>query len=119
MEGDFNVDFKLETVDARKSIAYVNGEIDAFTAPKLREQLNNMKLTESIQIELDFHDVVYMDSTGLGVIVAFYKNVISAGGDVKLIGLSPRLYRLFNITGLSDIMNIEEEGKATTNHEGI
>jgi len=119
LEGDFNVDFKLETIDAQKSIAYVNGEIDAFTAPKLREQLNIIKLTESIQIELDFRDVVYMDSTGLGVIVAFYKNVISVGGDVKLRGLSPRLYRLFNITGLSDIMNIEEEGKATTNHEGI
>lgn len=113
------MDFKLETIDAQKSIAYVNGEIDAFTAPKLREQLNIIKLTESIQIELDFRDVVYMDSTGLGVIVAFYKNVISVGGDVKLRGLSPRLYRLFNITGLSDIMNIEEEGKATTNHEGI
>ncbi|MEK5480684.1 STAS domain-containing protein [Viridibacillus sp. FSL R5-0888] len=113
------MDFKLETIDAQKSIAYVNGEIDAFTAPKLREQLNIIKLTENIQIELDFRDVVYMDSTGLGVIVAFYKNVISVGGDVKLRGLSPRLYRLFNITGLSDIMNIEEEGKATTNHEGI
>ncbi|MGE7622344.1 STAS domain-containing protein [Viridibacillus sp. NPDC096237] len=113
------MDFKLETVDVQKSIAYVSGEIDAFTAPKLREQLTNIKLTESVQIELDFRDVVYMDSTGLGVIVAFYKNVISAGGDMKLRRLSPRLRRLFNITGLSDIMNIEDEGKETTNHEGI
>jgi len=76
-------------------LGVISGEIDAYTAPKLRE--------------LDLADVGYMDSTGIGVIVAFYKSVIADGGDLTLIGLSPRLKRLFDITGLSGIIHVEEE----------
>ena len=48
------------------------GEIDAFTAPILRERLAaaNNRRTSS---ELNLSDVSYMDSTGLGVFVGFYK----------------------------------------------
>ena len=89
----------------------VRGEIDAHTAPVLREKLEVYQNQKNLEAELDLSDVDYMDSTGLGVFVAFYKSINANGGHVKLKGLSARLKRLFDITGLGDIMDIEAVGK--------
>lgn len=89
----------------------IRGEIDAHTAPVLREKLEAYYDKEGLDATLDLSDVDYMDSTGLGVFVAFYKSVNAKGGHVKLKGLSSRLKRLFDITGLGDIMDIEAAGK--------
>ena len=90
---------------------FMSGEIDAFTAPVLREKLTTVQGKKGLQAELDMSDVSYMDSTGLGVIVAFFKNINANNGHVKLTGLSPRLKRLFDITGLGEIMDIETDDK--------
>ena len=90
------------------------GEIDAFTAPKLREKLDSMVKTEGMQVELDIADVNYMDSTGLGVFVGFYKSVKAIGGHVRITGVNSRLQRLFEITGLGDVMDIVTEESRDT-----
>ena len=48
-----------------------------------------------------------MDSSGLGVLVAFYKKVIKENTSLKLLNPSERMMRMFNITGLSQFMDIE------------
>lgn len=88
-------------------IGFVKGEIDAFTAPLLREKLTEIQLVENLLVELNLKDVSYMDSTGLGVFVGFYKSVNASNGHLKLTGLSSRLNRLFDITGLGEIMDIQ------------
>ncbi|MDW0110169.1 STAS domain-containing protein [Sporosarcina aquimarina] len=85
------------------------GEIDAFTAPTLKEQLEKVADQPECQAVLDFSQVNYMDSTGLGVFVAFYKKVKAVDGSVKIVGVNKRLKRLFEITGLDDIVEIEME----------
>lgn len=90
---------------------FVEGEIDAYTAPQLREGLDAVEVQQGANIEVDLTNVNYIDSTGLGVFVAFYKRVQREGGDVRLVGLSERVKRLFEITGLSELMNIEDEKK--------
>ena len=86
----------------------VVGEVDAFTAPKLKEQLNTITHLKGVQAEIDVSEVAYMDSTGLGVFVGFYKTLQEQGGHVKVTGLNRRLYRLFEITGLDAIIDVEE-----------
>lgn len=97
----------------------ISGEIDAYTAPILREKLSAVNLKEGLLAELNMTGVSYMDSTGLGVIVAFFKHVNANKGHVKLTGLSPRLKRLFDITGLGEIMDIETDNKGGAKHETI
>ena len=92
----------------------VGGEIDAFTAPKLREVLFPLSEKKGVHIIVDLGNVSYMDSTGLGVFVGVYKNVRSNDGTLLLVGLSDRLKRLFTITGLADIMNIESRAEGGT-----
>lgn len=92
----------------------VVGEIDAYTAPKLRETLFPLSEKDKRNMLINLEDVVYMDSTGLGVFVGVFKKIRSNRGELKMIGLSARLKRLFEITGLADIMEINSkiEGEA-------
>jgi len=84
----------------------VCGEIDAYTAPKLRERIYGYSEQQGIKMIVDLSDVNYMDSTGLGVFVGIFKNIRANNGELKLINLSNRLKRLFEITGLADIIDI-------------
>lgn len=88
----------------------VGGEIDAYTAPKLREELLPLAEGKNKSITVNLKDVSYMDSTGLGVFVGLFKQLDKNDGELKLVELSDRLKRLFQITGLSNIMNISEDG---------
>lgn len=98
---------------------FIEGEIDTFTAPVLRQELESIQITEGKKIELNLSNVNYMDSTGLGIFVAFYKEVVRGKAEVKLVGLSTRLARLFEITGLSELMNIETEKKVEISNESV
>jgi anti-sigma B factor antagonist len=88
----------------------VSGEIDAYTAPKLREELLPLTEGKNKVITVNLKDVSYMDSTGLGVFVGLLKQLNNNEGELKLVELSDRMKRLFKITGLSTIMNIAEDG---------
>lgn len=85
---------------------HLAGEIDVYTAPKLKESLQPYAEKEGVQLTVCLRNVQYMDSTGLGVFVGVLKTVRQHHGHLKLTGLSPRLERLFSITGLSDIIDI-------------
>ncbi|NHM33167.1 anti-sigma factor antagonist [Neobacillus terrae] len=87
----------------------VSGEVDAYTAPKLRESIFPLSEKENVKMEIDLTEVSYMDSTGLGVIVGVFKSVRSNNGEFRLVGLSDRLKRLFEITGLADIIDINSQ----------
>ncbi|HEY2421670.1 MAG TPA: anti-sigma factor antagonist [Neobacillus sp.] len=89
-----------------KIFVLVGGEIDAFTAPKLREELVSIAEGQNISLIINLKDVSYIDSTGLGVFIGIYKLLKQNDGELKLINLSARLERLFEITGLSNIIDI-------------
>lgn len=87
----------------------VEGEIDAYTAPQLKERAAAIEWTDETVVKIDLSKVTYMDSTGLGVFVGIYKRATAAGSAFQLRGLNDRLYRLFEITGLNEVIDIEKE----------
>jgi len=101
------MNLKIDKHQSNKEIlVIVAGEIDAFTAPKLREELFPLAEEKQQSIIVNLRDVSYLDSTGLGVFVGLFKQLKENGGELRLEDLSDRLKRLFEITGLSNIMNI-------------
>ncbi|SFS89573.1 STAS domain-containing protein [Marininema halotolerans] len=102
-----NVTIQEHTQSDSATTLVVSGEVDAYTAPQLREKL--MPLTKQKQeIFLDLTAVEYMDSTGLGVLIGAYKSLRAQGGRLVLVGMSARLSRLLKITGLTEIIDIED-----------
>ncbi|WP_163102429.1 anti-sigma factor antagonist [Peribacillus alkalitolerans] len=105
-----NITIDVKDVDAKVEVK-VKGEIDAYTAPKLRESLFPLSEQEKVKMTVNLSEVTYMDSTGLGVFVGLFKNVRAYNGDFAIEGLSDRLKRLFDITGLGDIINIKSDAE--------
>lgn len=60
---------------------------------------------------LDFTDVSFMDSSGVGMIIGRYKTMRARGGSVGAIGLHPPVDRLFRLAGLHRIIQIEPSGR--------
>ncbi|SDR06461.1 anti-sigma B factor antagonist [Virgibacillus subterraneus] len=89
-----------------KSIVSLIGEIDAYTAPQLKESLLPLTRIDSQLIEVDLEDVNYMDSTGLGVFISALKSTKENNSHLKLVNLQERVLRLFKITGLDEIIDI-------------
>ncbi|MGM0877264.1 MAG: anti-sigma factor antagonist [Bacillota bacterium] len=94
-----------------QTMVSVAGEIDAYTAPKLRETLLPFAEESNPNLTVNLKNVSYMDSTGLGVFVSMLKIVRNNDGQLALVELSDRLERLFSITGLCDIMDISSESE--------
>ena len=93
--------------EGNNQVGYVEGEIDTYTAPILRQELDAVEVVPNKKIILNLSKVNYLDSTGLGIFVAFYKRVTRENGQLAFAELTPRLLRLFEITGLSELMKIQ------------
>jgi len=65
------------------------------------------------RVLLDMADVTFLDSTGLGTLVAGYATFEKSGGRLKLMNLSPKVAELLNITKLYIVFDVfDDEGEA-------
>ncbi|MFD2639749.1 STAS domain-containing protein [Piscibacillus salipiscarius] len=96
-------DFK----EGQVTVLKLAGEIDAYTAPQLKEKLLGLLREENADVQVDLEKVNYMDSTGLGVFISGLKTANEVNSSFTLVNLQENVYRLFNITGLNDVMKIE------------
>lgn len=102
------MDLEMEVKEEEnKSIVILSGEIDAYTAPKLKDTLLPLTTTAEHTVEVDLGDVNYMDSTGLGVFISALKSTKENSSHMQLVDLQERVYRLFSITGLIEVMDIK------------
>ena len=60
-------------------------------------------------IIVDFSEVRYMNSTGLGVLITLFAKVKREQGSLKVIGATEQIVRLFKITQLDKIFEIESK----------
>ncbi len=84
----------------------VSGEVDVYTAPLLRQKLVDLADSGTSRIIVDLEPVEFLDSTGLGVLVAALNRLRRQGGDVELICSQARIVRVFEITGLTRVFTI-------------
>lgn len=88
-------------------MVYVSGEIDIYTAPDLKEKLLPLTEEKGKVVAVDLNGVNYMDSTGIGVFISALKSTKENESKLKLVNLHERVLRLFEITGLDEIIDIE------------
>ena len=98
--GHYNKD-GIEVVD-------VGGEIDIYTAPRLRELLIDLISKDNYQLVVNMDKVEFVDSTGLGVLVGGLKRVRAHDGSLDLVCTRERILRIFRITGLTKVFDIHQ-----------
>lgn len=83
------------------------GELDAYSAPRLREGMSELGEIAGRHVVVDLGGVGFVDSAGLAAIVSTLRAVKEADGAVSLRSMSPQLHKLFEITGLSRLFPAE------------
>jgi len=111
-EGDV-VDLSLETRHTDDvTIVSVGGEIDVYTAPKLRDKVTELVGEGHYNLVIDMENVEFLDSTGLGVLVGGLKKVRSHDGSMEIVCNQDRLLKIFRITGLAKVFTIHDSEAA-------
>ena len=86
----------------------VQGEIDIYTAPRLRELLIDLVGKGSYQLVVNLEKVEFVDSTGLGVLVGGLNRVRAHDGSLDLVCTQERILKIFWITGLTKVFGIHQ-----------
>ncbi len=95
-----------------KTLVTVGGEIDVYTAPKLRDKITALVADGVYDIVIDMEGVEFLDSTGLGVLVGGLKKVRAHDGSLQLVCTQDRLLKIFRITGLAKVFVIHDSPEA-------
>ena len=89
-----------------QTVISVAGEIDVYTAPTLRERLNELVAEGEYHLVVDMAGVDFLDSTGLGVLVGGLKRARSHEGSLQLVCDQEKILKVFRITGLTKVFPI-------------
>ncbi len=83
----------------------ISGRIDTSTSPKLEQELKN-SINDCTELTFDFAQVEYISSAGLRVLLSAQKTM-NKQGSMKLKNVHENIMEIFEVTGFTDILNIE------------
>jgi anti-sigma B factor antagonist len=94
------------------NVVYLNGYLDAHTASVLENNFSELIAQDRYKIVVNFKDLVYISSAGLGVFMAFIEKIRENKGDIKLTSMSDKVYNIFDLLGfplLYEIYKTEDD----------
>ena len=109
------MELSLSTYDSGDhTVLAVGGEVDVYTAPRLREKLVELVETGARHVVVDLSRVEFLDSTGLGVLVGALKRLRAVNGTFGLVCAHERLLKIFRITALDRVFSLYDSVAAAT-----
>lgn len=95
-----------ESLNGDGHVIAVQGEIDLFTAPELKQKLTDAIEGGTTRIVVDLTDTTFLDSTALGVLIGAVKRLRSRDGALVIVNVDQNIAKTFEITGLDQIFTI-------------
>ena len=84
------------------------GEIDHHTAKEMREVIDSaVELNMPTLLVLDFKDVSFMDSSGIGLVMGRYRNLIKTGAELSIMGAPPQINKMLKLAGIERLAKLE------------
>lgn len=93
--------------------AFIKGEIDHHTVPDIRDAIDDAFVSaENIDVlVLDFYDVTFMDSSGVGLVMGRYRLASGKGKKLKVNNLSKRDYTIMKMSGIEKLAEIKQRNE--------
>jgi anti-sigma B factor antagonist len=103
------VQVKIENHGSTR-IINLNGRLDMAGAEVVEQSLQELRYEnlDKVTIIISFHDVHYISSSGLRVIVAAFNHLDDQGGKMILCGMDIAVMEVFEFAGLTDVFDIKE-----------
>ncbi len=94
-------------------VVTVHGEIDAFTAPSLRDVLHHLITGEHARLVVaDLTAVTFLDSSGLGAILGALRRLREQEGRLLIVQPETAARRIFELTGLDSVLELYDDRDA-------
>ncbi len=88
--------------------AYLSGELDHHTAKEMRQTVDNaVELNMPTLLILDFGGVTFMDSSGIGLVMGRYRNLIKSGAQLHISSAPPQIYKMLKLAGIEKLAKLE------------
>ena len=95
------------------SILRIKGFLDAHTAPKFEQAIQDLVNESQNNIIVSMSELNYISSAGLGVFMGFIEEIREKDGDIKLSNMSDKVYKVFDLLGFPALYQIfKEESEA-------
>jgi anti-sigma B factor antagonist len=106
-----DLDVETGSIDGA-ALLTLRGEIDVYTAPRLRQAIIDLVDGGATRIVVDMEKVDFLDSTGLGVLVGGLKRVKMKDGSLAIVTTQDKILKIFDITGLNKVFAIHPSVEA-------
>jgi anti-sigma B factor antagonist len=91
------------------NVIELKGYLDAHTAPELESTFQKLLNDKKYRIVVNFKDLTYISSAGLGVFMAYIEDVRKNQGDIKLSNMTPKVYNVFDLLGFPVLYEIYKD----------
>ena len=86
-------------------IVRIRRDLDHSACSRLKKQMDELLGDASVRrLVFDLRDVEFMDSSGIGFIIGRYKLMARRGGSVAVVNADARMNRIFEMSGLYQIV---------------
>lgn len=91
-----------------RAVARLSGEIDHHNARELRTELDRYIITaQPRELAMDFGNITFMDSSGIGLIMGRSKLMKECGGRLEVRNTQPYIRRVLRLSGIERIVSIK------------
>lgn len=88
-------------------VVTLQGEIDAYTTPRLRSDLHQLFENQDVDaLVIDLAAVTFLDSSALGAIVGALRRLRERAGQLRIVRPEGNAARIFELTGLDQVLDL-------------
>ena len=92
----------LEIIHEEKNswrLLQISGQIDRTNYQEFEQVITQCAENQQAKIRLDFQNLRYINSTGLGLLMATHRHLKKHGGELQIINLNEKLHAIFDLLG--------------------
>ena len=89
-------------------VVTVRGELDAASAPRLKDALQNLGRKDDHDVVVDVEGLTFIDSSGVYVLIQALKRMSTEGRQLTLRGGDCRAYKVLDVCRLTSVFDIPD-----------
>ena len=98
------IEFGVETNPEGIGIVTPKGRLNMVSARRLKDILSGLVDEGTTRIVVDMAETTFLDSSGLGALIAGLKSARQAGGDLRIARPTPSVTTVFTLTNLDKVL---------------
>lgn len=102
------IEFAVETTAQGIGVVTPMGRLNMVSARRLKELLSELVSDGTSRIVVDMAETTFLDSSGLGALIAGLKSARQAGGDLRIARPTPSVQTVFQLTNLDKVLRARE-----------